>query len=101
MSLGRWHSADPGRVTPPAIGAGPRAGRGPDDDPRLRKQLEATRQATTNAVLQVLGARGIADPDHLAERLADTSPADLDAALACRDDADYLACVARRNRFPT
>ena len=83
----------------------------PDDDPWLRGQRrdaareatrEATRQTATNAVLQILRARGIAVPEHLGERLADAPPSDLvDAALACRDGADFLARVTPPNRSPT
>ncbi len=83
----------------------------PDDDPWLREQRreaalqatrQATRQTTTDAVLQILRARGVAVPERLAERLADAPPDDLvDAALACRDGADLLARVTRRDRFPS
>ena len=83
----------------------------PDDDPWLREQrreaalqatLQATRQTTTDAALQILRARGIAVPERLAERLADAPPDGLvDAALACRDGADLLARVTRRDRSPS
>ena len=79
----------------------------PDDHPWLREQrreaaLEATRQATLDAVRQVLRARGIAVPERLARHLTDASPSDLvDAALACRDGVDFLARVTSRDRPPT
>jgi 2C-methyl-D-erythritol 2,4-cyclodiphosphate synthase len=61
----------------------------PDDDPWLREQR---REATLQAVMQVFRARGIAVPERLAARLADAPSSDLiDAALACRDEADFLA----------
>ena len=69
----------------------------PDDDPWLRGQRrEATREATLRAVTQVLRTRGIAVPQGLAARLGNAAPSDLvDAALACRDGADFLARVTR------
>ena len=79
-------------------------GTAPDDDPWLREQRgeaadakarEAAYAATLAAALQVLRARGIAAPANLPERLADVPPARLiDAALACRDGADFLARAA-------
>ena len=82
----------------------------PDDDPWLRGQrreavldaarqaaLGAARQATLDAARQVLRARGIAVPERLEEHLTDASPNDLvDAALACRDGADFLARATGR-----
>ena len=60
-----------------------------DDHPWLREQR---REATLEAVMQVFRARGIAVPERLAARLADAPSSDLiDAALACRDEADFLA----------
>ena len=75
----------------------------PDDDPWLREQRgEAARTAALAAALQVLRARGIAAPDNLTERLADISPSRLiDAAVACRDGADFLARAAPTKRPPT
>ena len=71
----------------------------PDDDPWLREQR---REATLEAVTQVLRARGIAVPERLGRHLTDASPGDLvDAALACRDGADFLARVKPRDRSPT
>ena len=75
----------------------------PDDDPWLRQQRwEATREATLAAALQVLRARGIAVPERLLARLADAAPSQLvDAALACRDGADFLARAAPPDQSPT
>ena len=71
----------------------------PDDDPWLREQR---REATLEAVTQVLRARGIAVPQDLAARLGNAAPSDLvDAALACRDGADFLARATPRDRSPT
>ena len=71
----------------------------PDDDPWLRDQR---REATLAAVAQVLRARGIAEPQDLAARLGNAAPSDLvDAALACRDGADFLARVTPRDRSRT
>ena len=78
----------------------------PDDDPWLRDQrreaaLGAERQATQDAVLQILRARGIAVPRGFDSRLADAPPGDLvGAALSCRDVADLLARVAPRDPSP-
>ena len=66
----------------------------PDDDPWLRGQR---REATLDAALRVLRARGIAVPERLEEHLWNASPSDLvDAALACRDGADFLALATGR-----
>ena len=79
----------------------------PEDDPWLREQrreaaAEATLEATRGAVMQVLRARGIAVPEHFAAGLTDASPSDLvDAALACRDAADFLARVTPSGRSRT
>ena len=72
----------------------------PDDDPWLREQRrEAALEATLDTVRQVLHARGMAAPERLAEHLTDASPSDLvDAALACRDSADFLARMTSRDR---
>ena len=68
----------------------------PDDDPWLREQRRQGRSdATRKAVVQILRARSITVSDRIAAaaRLADdASSGDLiDAALACRDEADFLA----------
>ena len=69
-------------------------GTAPDDDPWLRGQR---REATLDAALRVLRARGIAVPERLEEHLGNASPSDLvDAALACRDGADFLARATGR-----
>ncbi len=75
----------------------------PDDDPWLRGQRrEATLEATLEAATQVLRARGISAPERLPARLADASPSHLvDAALACRDGADFLARAMPRDRSPS
>ena len=75
----------------------------PDDDPWLREQRrEATLEATLEAAMQVLRARGISAPERLPARLADASPSHLvDAALACRDGADFLARAMPRDRSPS
>ena len=75
-------------------------GTAPDDHTWLREQR---REATLDAVVQVLRSRGITVPEHLAGNVGDASPGDLiDAAIACRDDADFLARVKqRRDRSPT
>ena len=76
-----------------ALGAA--AGTGPDDDPQMRAERRETRMETQReAVLQVLRSRGLpvsaALPRHLA-RLPGVSTATLiQAALNCRDEADFL-----------
>ena len=82
-------------------------GTAPDDDPWLREQRreaarKATREATRAAALRILRARGIAVPEPLPARLADASPSRLvDAAVSCRDGADFLARAAPTKRPPT
>ena len=83
----------------------------PDDDPWLRGQrreatrevtLEATREATLKAAMQVLRARGIAVPERLGRLLTDAAAGDpVEAALACRDGADFLTRVTPRDRSRT
>ena len=82
----------------------------PDDHPWLREQRrEAARdaardaavEATRDAVAQVLRARGITVPKGLVDEVADASQSELiDAALACRDGADFLARVRQRRDRP-
>ena len=74
----------------------------PDDHPWLRGQRrEATRAATLDAVVQVLRSRGITVPKRVADAVADASPSELiDAALACRNGADFLARVRQRRDRP-
>ena len=69
----------------------------PDDDPWLREQRrEATLEATVAAVTQILRSREIAVPQDLAAGLGNAAPSDLvDAALACRNGADFLSRVTR------
>ena len=74
----------------------------PDDHPWLREQRrEATQAATLDAVVQVLRSRGITVPKRLADAVADASPSELiDAAIACRNGADFLARVRQRRDLP-
>ena len=78
----------------------------PDDHPWLREQRrdaarDAAMEATRDAVAQVLRARGITVPKRLADEVADAPPSELiDAALACRDGADFLARVRQRRDLP-
>ena len=82
----------------------------PDDHPWLREQrreaaLDAARNAavgaTRDAVAQVLRARGIAVPKNLVDEVAAAPQSELiDAALACRDGADFLARVRQRRDRP-
>ena len=83
----------------------------PDDHPWLRGQRRETarkakregkregkQEATLEAVMRVLRSRGIAVPPRLAALAAGASPAELiDAALACRDAADFLLRLKRRS----
>ena len=70
----------------------------PDDHPWLRGQR---REARMDAVLQILRSRGIAVPKGLTDDVADASPTELiDAALACRSGADFLARVRQRRDRP-
>ena len=70
----------------------------PDDHPWLRGQR---REATMDAVLQILRSRGVAVPKGLADDVADVAPTELiDAALACRSGADFLARVRQRRDQP-
>ncbi len=63
----------------------------PDDDPWLREQR---RDVTLRAVMRILRSRRIAVPEHSVARLARGAPDDLiDAALACRNAADFIARV--------
>ena len=80
-----------------ALGAA--AGTGPDDDPFLRAERQAGRaagrlEAQREAVLQVFSARGLPVSAALPRRLAEMNDIStavlLQAALACRDEADFL-----------
>ena len=76
-----------------ALGAA--EGTGPDDDPLLRaERLEGRMEAQRAAVLQVLGTRGLtvsaAFPRRLAELEGVSTTVLVQAALECRDEADFL-----------
>ncbi len=78
----------------------------PDDHPWLREQRrdaarDAALEAARDAVAQLLRARGIAVPKNLVDEVADAPQSELiDAALACRDGADFLARVRQRRERP-
>ena len=94
-----------------ALGAA--KGTGPDNDPFLRRQRRENHAAGWEAghtagraevqrasALKVLKARGIAVSASLSERLAATagdSERLVDAALACRDEDDFLRRVSARD----
>ncbi|MCY4481524.1 MAG: hypothetical protein OXC12_01490 [Spirochaetaceae bacterium] len=78
---------------------GAAAGTGPDDDPllreeRLQSRAEGRTEARRDAVLQVLKMRGLpvsaAFPRRLAEFRAASTAALVQAAVKCRDEADFL-----------
>ena len=82
---------------------GAAVGTGPDDDPLLREErqqshakgrTEAVVETQRDAVLQVLKLRGLpvsaAFPRRLAEFRAASTAALMQAALECRDEADFL-----------
>ncbi len=82
---------------------GAAVGTGPDDDPLLREErlqsraegrTEAVLETRREAVLQVLKLRGLpvsaAFPGRLAEFKAASTGALVQAALECRDEADFL-----------
>ena len=75
-------------------------GTGPDDDPFLRSERSESRaQALRASALQVLKARGIAVSASLSERLAELDEVSerlIDAAVACRDEPDFLRLVLAR-----
>ena len=81
-----------------ALGAA--EGTGPDDDPFLRSERSESRaQALRASALQVLKARGIAVSASLSERLAELDEVSerlVDAAVACRDEKDFLRLVLAR-----
>ena len=81
-------------------------GTGPDDDPLLREErqqshakgrTEAVVETQRDAVLQVLKLRGLpvsaAFPRRLAEFRAASTAALMQAALNCRDEADFLRLI--------
>ena len=69
-------------------------GTGPDDNPFLRTvRLEGRAEAQRAEVLQVFSARGLAQSAALPPRLAEpesVSTVLVEAALECRDEADFL-----------
>ena len=74
-----------------ALGAA--GGTRPDDDPWLREQR---RDASLQGVARILRLRGIDVPADVAARFARRSPDELfEAALACRDAADFIARIER------
>ena len=90
-----------------ALGAA--AGTGPDDDPFLRAERQAGRaagrlEAQREAVLQVFSARGLPVSAALPRRLAELNDIAtavlLQAALECRDEADFLRRLPDRGSEP-
>ena len=88
-----------------ALGAA--AGTGPDDDPFLRAERQAGRAAgrletQREAVLQVFSSRGLpvsaALPRRLAELEDHSTAALMQAALECRDEADFLRRLPDRRQ---
>ena len=82
-----------------ALGAA--EGTGPDDDPLLRaERLEGRMEAQRAAVLQVLRTRGLtvsaAFPRRLAELEGVSTTVLVQAALECRDEADFLHLLTDR-----
>ena len=82
-----------------ALGAA--EGTGPDDDPLLRaERLEGRMEAQRAAVLQVLRTRGLtvsaAFPRRLAELEGVSTAVLVQAALECRDEADFLRRLTNR-----
>ena len=88
---------------------GAAVGTGPDDDPLLREErqqshakgrTEAVVETQRDAVLQVLKLRGLpvsaAFPRRLAEFRAASTAALMQAALNCRDEADFLHLIRQQ-----
>ena len=88
---------------------GAAVGTGPDDDPLLREErqqshakgrTEAVVETQRDAVLQVLKLRGLpvsaAFPRRLAELRAASTAALVQAALECRDEADFLRLLRQQ-----
>ena len=80
-------------------------GTGPDDDPllreeRLQSRAEGRMEAQRDAVLQVLKLRGLpvsaAFPRRLAEFSAASTATLVQAALECRDEADFLHLIRHK-----
>ncbi|MDE0227557.1 MAG: Uma2 family endonuclease, partial [Spirochaetaceae bacterium] len=85
-------------------------GTGPEDDPQLRAErlrgraegrAEGRIEMTRTAVLHVLQSRGIAVSAAFSGRLADlhgvSVAALVQAALQCRDEADFLRLIRRKH----
>ena len=72
----------------------------PDDDPWLREQRrDASRQASLRTVDRILRLRGIDVPAGAAARFPRRTPDELlEAALVCRDGADFIARLERLER---
>ena len=78
-------------------------GTAPDDDPFLRRQriesyAEGRAEAHHANALKVLKARGVSVSASLSERLAEMEDVPerlMDAALACRDEEEFLRLVSR------
>ena len=82
-------------------------GTGPDDDPLLRAErtegrVEGRRETESEAVLQIFRTRGLTVSETLARRVAElagvSTAALVQAALACRDEADFLRLARERRR---
>ncbi len=83
-------------------------GTGPDDDPFLREERRESHvagwskgrmEAQRANALKVLGARGVSVSASLADQLAQMEGAGerlVDAALACRDEEEFLRLVSAR-----
>ena len=76
-------------------------GTGPDDDPFLHAERQEGRvEAARAAVLQVLATRGLRVSATLSRRLAEleniSTGALVQAALECRDEADFLRLLTER-----
>ena len=82
-------------------------GTGPDDDPLLRAErtegrVEGRRETESEAVLQIFRTRGLTVSETLARRVAElagvSTAALVQAALECRDEADFLRLARERGR---
>ena len=96
-----WNDT-PARLRRVARTLGAADGSGPDDDPllraeRLESRAEGQAEARVDAVLQILESRGLpvsaAFPRRLAELRAVSTAALVQAALECRDEADFLRSI--------
>ena len=82
-------------------------GTGPDDDPLLRAErtegrVEGRRETESEAVLQIFRTRGLTVSAALSRRVAELAgmptAALVQAALECRDEADFLRLARERQR---